>query len=392
MKAQILIVGAGPVGMVLACVLAQNGVKVKIVDKREYASSIPRAINITSPVLKIFEDLGIGQLILRNALKFDELKAYWNKKPLLNINYKYYKPAYPHFLHLEQLKIESYLCDHLQAQDVKIERSTSVKNIVVNPDNITVHFAKSNRKEWSENYLFVIGCDGGHSTVRELAGINCLQENYASHFVLVDGEVSHQFRDGLNQLHYYLSEDGYLILAPLPGEKYRMIASLKGRLSGDLSGKVCPNMFRKLLSERGPDHLKLKQILWSTSSNFFHRIAETAQRGRIFLAGDAIHQFSPVGGANMNVGIQDAYSLGQKIISYLRGMNTADCLKEYSSERLTVAKKYIETTAPMTHILTRTASINNHNADRFLPLMKNRKFIKHTLPEMFSGDYFSINS
>ncbi len=216
-----------------------------------------------------------------------------------------------------------------------------------------------------------------------------MQENYESHFVLVDGEVDHQFKEGLKQLHYYLSEDGYLIVAPLPGSKCRMIASLKGRLSGDQSSKVCLAKFQTILSQRGPAHLQLKQILWGTRGNFFHRIAETARKGHVFLAGDAIHQFSPIGGANMNVGIQDAYSLGQKLVSDLRDLYPADCLIEYSNERLKVARRYIETTASMTHLLTRTASVNEQDKDRFQPLMKNRKFIKQTLPEMFSGEYFN---
>jgi 2-polyprenyl-6-methoxyphenol hydroxylase-like FAD-dependent oxidoreductase len=388
MKSEILIVGAGPVGMVLACVLAQSGVKVKIVDKREQTSSIPRAINVSSPVLKIFDELGIGQRVLTNGLKLSELKAYWDRKPLLNINYKYYKPVYPYFLHLEQSKIECYLSDRLREYGVQVERGISVKDMVVNKSNISVRFTTSSGDEWGENYSYVIGCDGGNSTVRELAGIDSVQEKYQSHFILVDGEVEHQFENGLNQLHYYLTDDGYLIVAPLPGRKCRMIASLKGRLSDVEPSVVCLEKFQEIMNTRGPNHLKLNKIIWGTSGNFFHRIAETARKGNIFLAGDAIHQFSPVGGANMNVGIQDAFSLGQKLIGELREMDYLDCLMAYSSERLKVAKHYIETTASMTRLLTRSDSVDSQDELRFMPKMKNRKFLKYTLPAIFSGEHF----
>ncbi len=389
MKSQILIVGAGPTGMVLACVLAQNGIKVKIVDKREHTSSIPRAINIASPVLKIFEEIGIGQRVLMSGLKLHELKAYWNKKPILNIGYKYYKPIHPYFFHIEQSKIECYLNEQLRALGIQVQRGISVTDLAVSSSDISVHFTKVNGKEWHENYMYVIGCDGGNSTIRELAEIEFSHENYPSHFMIIDGELERQFKNQENQLHYYLCEEGYLILAPLPGKKCRMIASFKGRLSDVHSSTISLEEFQVILGERGPNRLRLNKVLWATRGNFFHRIAETARKGNIFLAGDAMHQFSPVGGANMNVGIQDAYSLGLSLVSDLRDMRLTNGLMAYSRDRLKVARQYIETTASMTHLMTRTSNGDAQDEARFLPLMRNRKFIKYTLPEMFSGDYFN---
>jgi 2-polyprenyl-6-methoxyphenol hydroxylase-like FAD-dependent oxidoreductase len=388
MKENILIVGAGPTGMTLACMLAKIGIKAKIVDKRLHSSSIPRAINITSPVLKIFDYLGIGGRVYKNGLKFSELKAHWNGKPLLNINYKYYKPSHPYFIHLEQSKIECYLSDCLGSYGVGVARGETVTDLVVNSNDISVQFTKSNGEVWWDSYTYVIGCDGGNSTIRNLAGIGTTQETYPSHFILVDGEISHQYKNGLSELHYYLSENGYLIVAPLGGNKCRLIASVKGAKPALQSNSESIDAFKKILLERAPSHVNLKKILWNASANYFHRISTAASKGNIYLAGDALHQFSPVGGANMNVGIQDSFSLGEKIAKVMLHGDDVNSLNSYSNERLSIAKKYIEATSVVTNLLTRTSVIDREEEKKYFPIMSNRKFIKHTFPEIFSGEFF----
>ena len=140
--------------------------------------------------------------------------------------------------------------------------------------------------------------------------------------MLIDGEIIHQFKNKINHLHYYLSENGYLIVAPLANGKCRMIASVKGVQSGKQTEGQISEKFKEILLERAPSNLKLNKILWGTSGNYFHRIADVASKGNVFLAGDALHQFSPVGGANMNVGVQDASSLGERLLNEIRGKSS----------------------------------------------------------------------
>ncbi|MBV9576042.1 MAG: FAD-dependent monooxygenase [Gammaproteobacteria bacterium] len=122
----ILIVGAGPSGLILACALAKNGIKFRIIDKRHSSSDIPRAININNAALAIFEKLNIDKQFWKAGLKLDELTAYWNQKRILNLNYKYIEADYPYFYHLEQSKIEQYLIDLLQKMGITVDREVSL--------------------------------------------------------------------------------------------------------------------------------------------------------------------------------------------------------------------------------------------------------------------------
>lgn len=386
---EVLIVGAGPVGMTLACILAQNGIRVKIVDKRSSTSSIPRAINICSPVLTIFEKLGLDVTVLKDALKLNEMKVFWNKKPLLNINYKYFKAVHPYFAHLEQSKIERHLEKRLLDLGVQVQRLTSVNKIKQNGHCVDVGFSENSVSKCNEeSFAYVIGCDGGNSTIRNLVSIPMEETNYPSHFVLIDAEVEHQYKNGLNSLQYYASEAGYLIVAPTPNNKCRLIVSFKGQKSEEKSIYELTEHFQEIINERGAGHIKIKKTIWSTSGNFFHKIASTAQVGRVFIAGDALHQFSPIGGTNMNVGIQDAYSLGKKLEAVISGQQDENYLLAYSVERINVAKKYIDITSKLTALLTKSSMVDQEEINKYLPVMKNRNFIKYTLPEMFSGEYF----
>src|SRR5437016_5388119 len=98
----ILIIGAGPTGLTLACALASQNIKCRIIDKRPSFSSIPRAINISSPTLDIFASLNLDENFWIEGIKLHELTAYWNKKRILNLNYKYIESTHPYFFHLEQ--------------------------------------------------------------------------------------------------------------------------------------------------------------------------------------------------------------------------------------------------------------------------------------------------
>ncbi len=378
----ILIVGAGPTGLTLACALARKGVKCRIVDKRDSFSLIPRAINISNPTLNIFSILGVNDEFWNEGLKLHELTAYWNKKRFLNINYKYIKASHPYFFHLEQNRVESYLNELLQSLNIKVEREISLENISQDGNQVVASLKNKNGREINENYSYVIGCDGGNSTVRKLLDISCMQKNYSSYFILMDAEIEHRFSE--QKLHYFICDAGYLIMVPLPHNKYRLIASFKGEYPGNDQVNLSKDFFQKIVNERGPGHVHIIKINWATSSSFYHKLANHAQRGRVFLAGDALHQFTPVGGANMNTGIQDAFDIAEMMVLVKNGIHEKRFFKNYGLQRLIIAKRTLDLTATATGLLTRSISLPNEER-KYLPIMKNRQFLKSSLPKLFSG-------
>jgi 2-polyprenyl-6-methoxyphenol hydroxylase-like FAD-dependent oxidoreductase len=377
---KILIVGGGPTGLTLACTLGKMGIASRIIDKRDTSSEIPRAINISQQTLQIFNDLGIDESFWNEGLKLYELTIYWKKRRLLNLNYKHINTEYPYFFHLEQSRLEVYLNKLLVRYGNQVERQVSIENIEQNGCEVTVQLRHQNGELEQNIFSMVIGCDGGNSRVRELIDINLQEKKYSSYFMLMDAELDHEFNQ--KKLHYYLNDEGYLMLVPLPENKFRIIASFNGDYPGNDKINLSKPNFQKIVSERGPGNITIKKVFWTTSAGFFHQLAEKAAVERVFIAGDALHQFSPVGGTNMNTGIQDAYNLGQKILLGIE--QNIDCLDLYEKERLSVAKTILNETANATRLLTRNGnSIREEN--RYLPLMKNRKFIKCLLPKMFSG-------
>ncbi|MBV9576043.1 MAG: FAD-dependent monooxygenase [Gammaproteobacteria bacterium] len=231
-------------------------------------------------------------------------------------------------------------------------------------------------------FTYVVGCDGGHSSVRALLNIAYQQQTYFSHFILMDAILEESYSD--KNLHYFLTDKGYLILVPLPEKKYRLIASLKGNHPGKDQVDLSIENFQKILNERGAGNIWIKKSIWSTSANFYHKLADCAMQGNTFLVGDALHQFSPVGGTNMNTGIQDAFHLAEKITLVKKKKQAVSYLESYASERMQAAKKIMAVTENATNLLTRNSS-SIEEEQKYLPLMRNRSFIKSALPRLFSG-------
>lgn len=381
----VLIAGAGPTGLTLACTLARAGISFKIIDKRAFSSSIPRAININSTTLEIFSKLKVDEGFWQDGLKLDELTVYWNKKRLFNLNYKYIETIYPYFFHLEQSKIEHYLEKILTKLEIKVNREIILTDLIQHNDCVKASIKYPDGSIKEEEFTHVVGCDGGNSLVRELINIDYQQDHYYAYFILMDALIEHPFSE--SKLRYYLNEDGYLMLVPLPENAYRIIASFKGSFPGKENVDLTIDHFQKVLNERGLGNIKIIKSIWKTSAGFFQKLASRANAGRIFLAGDALHQFSPVGGTNMNTGIHDAYELGKKVILVARGKRNLDYLNSYHAERIRAAKTIMNATYIATQLVTRTSHLP-YEESKYLPVMKNRDFIKSSLPKLFSGMAF----
>jgi len=378
----ILIVGAGPVGLTLACFLAKYGLKVNIIDKRVEALSIPKAINISHSTLRIFEKLSGDCDFLSRGMKLSELTVYWEKKRLININYKSSKDKYPYFYHLEQIYVEKYLNNLLKKYECGVNRGITLVDLQNKDNQVDVITRSKDGSYHNDTYKYVIGCDGGNSAVREQLNISCEMKDYSAYFILVDAVVTSKL---ISKIYYYVNKDGYLIIAPLSENKFRFIFSFPGAYPGHDNIQINITRIQHLINERALEDITLSEILWSTSARFYHKLAEQAQKENVFLAGDALHQFSPVGGTNMNHGIQDAYSLAQKLILINKYECDASLLNLYHSERMHAVKINLHNTEIITALLTRIAKLSDKEK-QFLPTMKNRCFIKHGLPNLITSN------
>lgn len=335
-----LITGAGPVGMLLAILLAQHGIRCQLIDKRPARSPLPRGIAINQQTLAILQQAGLLERTLAAGIQVPRLNLYRGTRPFAAVSFDASSLQHPYFFHIRQCDLEQLLAQRLAELGVEV----LYRHTLVALEQQALHAAATvgfNASLRTIECDYVLGCDGGASTCCELAGIPVARQAYGGHFRLADvtfGSVDW----ARNETHYYLGERGYLMLIPAPNGETRVIASYPQPPSGS-EALLRATDIERLVHQRSGHTAAITQLRWSTQAPFGHRIAAQAVKGRVMLAGDALHQFSPIGGTNMNVGIADASALASALIN---GTTQA-----YATERLAVVKQQVAATRYLTRVM-----------------------------------------
>lgn len=376
----VLIIGAGPVGLTLAAYLVKYGLTCVIIDKREPEKKLKRAIAVNTSSLLALDGLGLADKLIAKGEKIDNLTIYWQLKRLMNINYKYFKTPYPYFMHIYQPETESVLLNHLHEQGHDVERKLTLTDLSQDNNRVTATLVDELGQHKKVSAKYLVGCDGGNSAVRKLAHIELDQQWYGNHFELAD--VYLDWDDRKKQTHYYVGPAGYLMIVPGPDDCHRVIISNPGTDCPDI---ITRDMIQSWVDERGPGNIQVKHVEWFASAPFGHKIARSGHLGRIFLAGDAYHQFSPVGGINMNIGIQDAVTLAWKLNFVIQGNATSRFLDSYELERRETINHILAESRKRTEQITSSTDFSSQDIASFLPKLANRNHMRVTLPKTFSG-------
>jgi 2-polyprenyl-6-methoxyphenol hydroxylase-like FAD-dependent oxidoreductase len=193
---------------------------------------------------------------------------------------------------------------------------------------------------------WVVGCDGLHSRVREAAGIAFRGAEYEQTFALAD--VRMDWPIPREEVTLFFSPEGFFVVAPLPGDHYRMVAA-----ADDVPREPTMEYVQAVLDSRGPKAHpgRVRQCLWSTRFHVHHRIAASPRKGRVLLCGDAAHVHSPAGGQGMNTGIQDAVTLADVLADVLRGGDDAR-LDDWAADRHRIAEGVVRLTDRMMRVAT----------------------------------------
>ncbi len=382
-KRTVLIVGAGPTGLTLACELLRRGIPCRLIDKREKASTHSKALGVSATSLMIFERLGIANALVKDGIPMQDTYFYWKGKRLLHTNYRYLKnTCFPFMLLAHQTKTEQHLARALKKLGGKIEHGVELLDLKQSNDHVTVVLKHKAEKRELAHYEEVIGCDGSKSMVREKIGVDFFGKDYGLHFIYGDFEL-----EGLQGdptiAHYYLDGCNLLILIPSPNGVYRIV----GLIPGDKDKRPKPNQeeLQAYLDRFGPGGIKLKKPTQFGSVPIYYRITDEVQVGRVFLAGDAFHLFSPIGGQGMNSGIQDAYNLAWKLAYVKKGSAKRSLLDTYREERLPLVNEVIQNVVGSVHLITRHDKENDPIAHAIAPLMRNREDFRNKLPKNYSG-------
>jgi 2-polyprenyl-6-methoxyphenol hydroxylase-like FAD-dependent oxidoreductase len=344
MDTDVLIVGGGPTGLMLANQLGRRGVRAMIIDRHSGPARQSRAMAVHARTLEIYSKLGIAERSLElgkrgnaaNMWAGGERKA---RIPLGDIG-KSLSP-FPFVLMLGQDDNERILGERLRDWGMVVQWNTELVAFEQSPERVTATLKQPDGAHRKVTAAYMAGCDGGRSAVRELSGITFPGAPYEHVFFVADTEATGPMVPG--ELNVYLLRDGFHLFFPMRGtDRWRVIGILPKRLRGktDLTFEETVPALRL---EAGAG-LSFKRCSWFSTYRIHHRRAERFRNGRCFLLGDAAHVHSPMGGQGMNTGLQDAYNLAWKLALVVSGQAEPALLDTYEAERIPVANRLLGTT------------------------------------------------
>ncbi len=344
MDTQILIVGAGPTGLMLANQLARRGVRFRIIDRHAGPAVQTRALGVQARTLEIYSYLGIAKraLDLGKPARGANIWARGRRAARLPVGeIGQGLSPYPYLLILGQDDNERLLGDALRQHGRDVEWNTELVGLTQQTDRVIAKLKHADGTVRETTVGWVAGCDGARSGVRELNGIAFQGAPYEDVFFVADTVMTGPMVP--DELNVYLWRRGFHLFFPMRGtDHWRLVGIVPEGLRGrdDLTlGEVMPS----ILKEAGSG-LTLRSCTWFSTYRIHHRRAERFRKGRCFLLGDAAHIHSPVGAQGMNTGLQDAYNLGWKLALVVSGRADAALLESYEDERIPVAEALLNTT------------------------------------------------
>jgi 2-polyprenyl-6-methoxyphenol hydroxylase-like FAD-dependent oxidoreductase len=348
--ADILIVGAGPTGLTMAAVLARHGLRPRIIDRAtEPPDDRSRAVVLQARTLELFEDLGIIDAVLAEALVVDEVSFFSpsGKRGTLRIDSRWIDSRYGRIVSLPQDRTEAILVDLLARSNLPVERGVELVSLADRGPSAEVALRHADGREEPVSIDWVVGCDGLHSAVRELAGIPFIGSTYPDEGLLGDVDIRWSLPDG--QIAICPGVAGVLLAFPLPGTHHFRTILIQPATGDAGQRSLSKEEFVTEVQAALPrvphgDTTALLATHWLTRYRLHRKGAPRYRRGRSFIAGDAAHIHSPVGAQGMNTGVQDAYNLGWKLALVARGEAPASLLDSYDAERRPVGETLLRVT------------------------------------------------
>jgi 2-polyprenyl-6-methoxyphenol hydroxylase-like FAD-dependent oxidoreductase len=350
-ETDVLIVGAGPAGLMMACQLALRNIPFRIIDKKSFGVQYSGALIIHARSLEIFHQMGIAQSAIESGILANEIKLVFNGTksvilPVKDIGKEL--TQFPHLLMLEQSKTEQILADYIQKYGHSIERETELIRFTQDADGVTSFLNDANGGTEVIKTKYLIAADGAHSTVRKQLKIPFAGTSDPISLFVTDCISEADFQS--DQICFSFSEETTAGFFPLPGGRWR----IDGVISSELA-KNDPIFFMdiaKNIADKTRINVKISQPGWFSTFQVNERCAQTFQQNKCFLVGDAAHIHSPVGAQGMNTGLQDSCNLAWKLEMVINGRVRAELLNSYSSERKVVAKNVVRGTHRAFNFLT----------------------------------------
>jgi 2-polyprenyl-6-methoxyphenol hydroxylase-like FAD-dependent oxidoreductase len=342
-RTQVVVVGAGPVGLAVAASLVGHGHDVTVVDGNATGANTSRAAVVHARTLELLERIGVSERLAGLGIHALQFSIRDGDRELVPVRFDRLATAYPYTLMVPQNITEQVLLDRLEELGGKVHRPHAATGLSQTADGVEITL--DGGEVISARY--VVAADGMHSTIRELAGLGS-DDNGALplSFTLADVRVERGLPP--DEVLLFFSAPGMLVVAPLPDGSFRLVAEVD-----DAPEQPDVAYAQRLLDTRGPRRatVKVTEVIWGSRFRIHEQVAARYRAGRVLLAGDAAHTHSPAGGQGMNLGLRDAVTLGDALSVALRE-GREDRLDEYATGSRAEALRVVA----LAHRLTRLAT------------------------------------
>ena len=361
----VLIVGAGPTGLALAAQLRWFGTNFRIIDRSLDRAHESRALAVQARTLELFDTLDLAAPLVERGNTSARLALHLGARRVVSLQLGPVGATdtrFPFILFVSQAETEAVLGRHLADSQVTIERGVELVELAVEEERVSCVLRRGDARRESLRARYVVGCDGAHSIVRKAAGLPFTGGSYPQDFVLGDVEAEGPLEPGA--INPFVGAGGVAMFFPLGRPTtWRVIAmappdSSRPASSNDLplTSELSLTELQRIVDTPTQASVHVRDPAWLTRFHLHHRQVASYRAGPLFLAGDAAHIHSPVGGQGMNTGIQDAWNLGWKLALVARGVARETLLDTYDAERWPVGRFLLRYTDRLFGTFTRAMS------------------------------------
>lgn len=348
--ANVLIVGSGPTGLIMACELISQSIPVRLIDRLEKPVTTSRSFTIHARTLELLEKLDLTEKFLQHGHPIYSMDYhFYGKEEVPKLDFRELNSFYPFCLIINQSDTEALLRERLAELGGNIEWNTKVTALEqTGEDTVLVTMENTTTGETEQvQYDWVIGCDGFASTVRKNLNLPFDGEEHAGEMKMMDVGVR-GFDLPQESIYYFITKEHLLLMTKLPGKNYRVLIS---DLKPGANTETARETFQVVVDQHFGGKVVLDEPEWTTVFKTSKRKVDTYRQNRVLLAGDAAHINSPAGGQGMNVSMQDAFNLAWKLALVVKCHANVNLIDTYEKERLPVAAQLHEGTQYLQSII-----------------------------------------